>query len=170
MAHAPGSVLKPLVKIGRTPADCWSWLGKIDELGCAIKQFNGKPISARRWMWTQLFGPVPDGLVVTTECGSKQCTNPHCLRLCTQADACRASGSTTLVAGDIAEIRKAKTGGGDQMANILAERYGVSHATIRDIWRRKSWASAKPFYGPATPKHSNKFAKPSPQSAAGTTG
>jgi hypothetical protein len=44
MAHAPGSVLKPLVKIGRTPADCWSWLGKIDELGCAIKQFDGKPM------------------------------------------------------------------------------------------------------------------------------
>jgi len=161
MSHAPGATLKALVKLGRSPGDCWQWIGKIDPLGCAIKQFDGKPIPARRWMWSQLFGPLPTGLVVTTSCGSKQCVNPHHLLLCTQADACRATVSTTLVASDIAEIRRAKTGGGNQMAKILAERYGVSAATIRDIWRRKSWAPAKPFYGPATPKHSRQFPKPS---------
>ena len=145
MSHAPGSTLRALVKLGRDPADCWLWLGKIDANGYAIKQFNGKPIPARRWMYEQLFGPIPVGLVATTKCGSKQCTNPFCLRLTTQADAVRAGDGTILTSGDIVEIRKQKGLGGDKMAGILAERYGVSPFTIRDIWRRSSWAKAKPF-------------------------
>jgi hypothetical protein len=145
MGHAPGSTLRALVRLGRTPDACWEWLGKIDENGYAIKQFDGKPITARRWMWQQLFGPVPLGLIVSSTCGSKTCTNPFHLRLCTQADACQSGIGTILTHGDVVEIRKNKGHGGDQMAKILAERLGISAATVRDIWRRSSWNKPKPF-------------------------
>jgi hypothetical protein len=144
MPHAHGSTLKALVKIGRNPSECWTWLGRIDANGCALKQFNGALIPARRWMWQQLFGPIPPGKVITTWCGSKQCTNPHCLRCCTQADACRATTNTTLLAADVAELRACpfRT---QSIAEAYADRFGVSVQTIRDVWRHESWRPARPF-------------------------
>jgi hypothetical protein len=156
MPHAHGSTLKALVKLGRSPDDCWTWLGKIDSNGCAIKQHGGVPIPARRWMWMQLFGPIPVGKIVTTSCGSKQCVNPFHLRCCTQAAACRASTNTTLLAADVAELRESpfRTA---SVAEAYADRFGVSAQTIRDVWRCSSWRNPVPFHGPATPKHPRRF-------------
>ena len=46
MAHHPGDVLKPLVKLPRDPAKCWQWLGKVADNGYAIKQWHNKPCPA----------------------------------------------------------------------------------------------------------------------------
>lgn len=149
MSHEPGSVLKPLVKLGKRPDDCWDWLGFVTDKGVATKQTGPRHVPARRWMWQQLFGPIPDGLVVTTTCGSKVCCNPHHLRCCFQADANRLGAGVTLLASDVAEIRKAGKERSPNMAKQLAERYGVSPGTIRDVWNRRSWNARKaPNRGP----------------------
>ncbi|GAA0721572.1 HNH endonuclease signature motif containing protein [Dokdonella soli] len=162
MSHEPGAVLKPLVKLGRDPADCWTWLANVDVGGVASKQFGGKRMPARRWMWAQLFGPIPDGLVVTTACGSKTCVNPHHLRACTQADACRASVNTSLLPADVIDIKRAKKDAGPNTARVLADKHGCSPQTIRDIWKRRSWSRAKPNYGP----RKNPTGSPAPVAAA----
>lgn len=146
--HLPGAVLKPLVKLGRAPDDCWSWLGRIDENGCAMKQFHGVLIPARRWVWMQLFGPIPAGKVITEIRGNRQCTNPFHLRCCTQAEACRATSATTMLAADVAEIRSCLLRS-KQIAEAYADRFGVSPQTIRDIWRNDSWCAPRPFKLPA---------------------
>lgn len=146
MSVAPGMVLTPLIELGRTPADCWRWVGPVSHGGYPKKTYCGRDIPARRWMWMQLFGPIPDGLVISVNCGNQQCLNPHHLRANTQAEACR-NGANTLLPQDVAEIRRARKQAGPGVRDALAERYGVSPTLISDIWGRRAWAKAKPFYG-----------------------
>lgn len=147
MSHAPGAVLKPLVKLGRTPGDCYTWIGNTDDAGVAIKQFAGKSMPARRWMWMQLFGPIPDGLIVANTCGNKACVNPHHLRACFQAEANREAVNTLLLPADVAEIRAARKSGLNS-AGVLAEKYGVSKRAIYDVCARRTWSKPKPNFGP----------------------
>lgn len=148
MSHFDGEVMKPLVQLGRTPADCWTWLGAVADTGYGRKQYGGKPELAHRWMWRQLFGPIPAGLIVSQTCGNRTCTNPHHLVATTQAAGVRAGVSTKLMPADVIEIKRARKDRTLHTASLLAERFGVSSQTIRDIWRGHSWGKAKPFYGP----------------------
>jgi len=147
MSHEPGVTLKPLVKLGKEPGDCWTWTGSIDDGGYGRKQFAGKSMLAHRWLWMQLFGSIPDGLVVSHKCGNHACVNPHHLQAMTQAENCRQGITASLTPADVVEIRRAKRHGGVNMRQHLADRYGVAPSTISDIWGRKSWRKPKPFYG-----------------------
>ncbi len=161
--HQPGMILKPLIAFGRTPSDCWTWLGNHDAAGVPTKTYLGQHMPARRWLWMQLFGPVPDGLVITTMpvCGNKACMNPQHFRACHQAHANRASVQTVLMPADVIEIRRAKKDRGPNTARVLAEKIGCSQQAIRDIWRGRSWGAPNPNYGPRIPPGS-----PAPEAAA----
>jgi hypothetical protein len=151
MAHHIGSTLKPLVRLGRSPADCWEWLGAIDSDGHARKEHAGRSITAARWIWLMFFGPIPEGLVITTAptCGNKACGNPFHLRCCHQADANRAAVHVTLLPSDVIEIKRARKDKTPCTAGILAERYGCSKVTIHEIWGGRTWRAKKaPNYGP----------------------
>lgn len=148
MSHVKGSTLKALVQLPRDPMACWEWQGARNAQGVAQKQMGDETIPARRWMWMQLFGPIPTGMVVTTTCGSATCVNPYHLRCCFQAEACRAGAHVTLLPSDVKEIREAGKQRSMHLAARLAERYGVSQQTIRDVWARRSWRPVKPNLGP----------------------
>ena len=148
MPHVLGSTIKQLVELGKTPADCYRWRGAKNAEGVAQKQVGPKTETARRWMWTTLFGPVPAGLVITTTCGSKECVNPHHLKCCFQAEANRAGPTVTLLPGDVRAIRDAKKSATWATARILGEKYGVSAETIRDVWANRSWRRPQPNHGP----------------------
>jgi hypothetical protein len=72
----------------------------------------------------------------------------HHLRCCFQADANRAGPGVTLLPSDVAQIRAAAKTKSANTARQLAERYGVTPNTIRDVWNRKSWHRAKLKHGP----------------------
>lgn len=141
-----GQVCRPLVKLGKKPDDCWMWLGAISETGHARKQFDGKGCGAHRWIWEQLFGPIPVGLVVFSTCASKSCINPHHLACGTQAEANRQSVQTKLLPSDVAAIRAADRT--PVMAEHLAARHDISANTVRDIWRGDSWGRGRKNLGP----------------------
>lgn len=61
MTHLPGETMKPLVRLGKTPDDCWEWIGRKHDNGYGKKQFHSRTLLAHRWLWTQLFGPIPGG-------------------------------------------------------------------------------------------------------------
>lgn len=145
-----GQTLKPLVKLGSTPDACWTWLGSCrKDNGVAFKQFAGRLVPARRWIWEQLFGPIPDGHVIGQECGNNGCINPHHLKKYgSMADALRAGASATLTPGDVTEIRALK---GQSRAEAVAGKYGVSVATVRDVWRGTTWRSKPKHHSAATP-------------------
>lgn len=142
MTHAPGSTLKPLVKLPKSPDQCWTWLGRISPAGRPIKQFNGNPTTAQRWIWQQFFGPIPDGLVVYNTCGNRACPNPHHLACGFQADANRSGAATKLLPADVQEIRHALANGLD--VSRLAARFDVVPSTIRELGRGTSWGKRKP--------------------------
>lgn len=146
MSHAPGTTLKPLVKLGKKPGDCWSWLGATDAAGYGRKEFHGRTWLAHRWVWSQLFGPVPRGMVVTHDCQNPGCVNPHHLRVVTQAENCRAGLTAVLTEGDVREIRHLDECG--WYADNIAAKFGVSVSTVKSLLRGQSWRRARPFYGP----------------------
>lgn len=148
-----GQVIKPLVKLGKRADDCWEWLGPKCSAGHGKKTFNGRDVLAHRWMWEQLFGPIPDGLVVFTTCENKGCINPHHFACGTQAQACRQSVQTKLLPADVTEIKAAKADAGPNTARVLADRYDVSPQLIRDIWRGGAWSRARKFHGPKKPRN-----------------
>lgn len=137
-----GQTLKPLVRLGKAPGDCWLYLGPTTPDGYGKKQLNGKTVSASAWIWSTLFGPVPAGLVISTTCGTRGCVNPHHLRACTQAQANRAGVGASLLPADVIEIKRAKKGHAFHTAAQLAERHGVSSRLIHDIWGGRAWGRA----------------------------
>lgn len=143
MAHETGTTIKPLVKIGRDPADCWQWLGKETPQGYGIKSVAGKDVTAARWLWSMLFGELPAALRVIHTCGNSSCVNPAHMRAGSQADACRSGIGATLTPADVREIRQAAKDRGLHTARGLAQRFGVTDRHIRDIWRGRTWGRAK---------------------------
>jgi len=144
-----GQTIKPLVRLGRTADACWTFLGPLTKDGHPKKTYCGVEMRAQRWMWEQLFGPIPPGHVIFNSCHAKDCCNPHHLRCGMQADANRHSVQTLLMSNDVFDIQRAKDGAGPQTARELASRFGCSTQTVRDIWRGRSWKRRKaPNYGP----------------------
>jgi len=150
MPH-PGATLRALVKLGRKPEDCWIWLGQVTNSGHGKKSFGGRDVPAHRWLWMQLFGPIPDGLVVYSTCASKTCINPHHLACGTIAEAIRNSVNVKLLPADIAEIRSvSREDWTENTAKFYAEKFGVAPHTIREVWRGDSWGRGKKHRGPKT--------------------
>lgn len=139
---APGQTLKPMIRLPKDPADCWTYLGPKTPDGYGKKRYCGHDISAPRWLWMTLFGPLPDDLAVSHTCGHPGCMNPHHLRACSQADANRAGIGATLTPADVLDIKRAKKGRTIGTAALLAERYGVSRRLIFDIWGKRAWSKA----------------------------
>lgn len=140
----PGQPITQRVQIGKSPDDCWLWLGPTTEIGHGKITFAGRDMLAHRWIWSQLFGPIPEGAVVYPTCGVVGCVNPHHLECDHYATSCRRRGATKLLPADVAEIRAAQATAKPATAGILAARYGISKQTIRDIWAGRSWARARP--------------------------
>lgn len=138
-----GQTIKPQVKLGKTPSDCWQWLGPKTDAGHGKKTYLGRCVMAHRWVWEMLFGPIPAGLVVYATCGTAGCTNPHHLACGYIADARRQATDVKLLPADIADIRAAKATASLHTATHLADRHGVSANTIRDIWRGTTWGARK---------------------------
>jgi hypothetical protein len=138
MSHQPGITLKPLVKLPKSGDGCWEWIGRATADGYPVKQFGGQPVPARRWIYTQLLGPIPDGLVVASRCGNRMCVNPMHLYVTFQAHANRGGNNTVLTPADVTEIRAKGRTRTPELARLLADRYGVTPQAIRDVWRRRS--------------------------------
>ena len=150
MARFTGEVLFPQVKLGKDPADCWTWLGGKTSGGYGKKTYGGRTVSAHRWMWVQLFGAIPDGLVIDHLCSNRECVNPHHLQVVTQAVNMQRGINATLTPLDVLEIRKAKKTRTLHTAAHLAEKFNVRPDAIRCIWGGKTWGKGEPFYGART--------------------
>lgn len=140
MAMQNGATTKPMIALGKSPADCWRWLGALDGAGYPRKQHCGRAMLAKRWMWEQMFGPIPNDLVVSSTCGTRECTNPHHLCVQSQADANRCGAGTILLPADVLEIKREKASRTAGLAETLAHRYGCSRRLIFDIWGGRAWS------------------------------
>lgn len=158
-----GETIRPCVALGKKPDDCWQWIGHVSGLGYPYKSYLGKTIPARRWLWEQLFGPVPDKLIVTTSCQNTTCMNPHHFVACELGEAARDGLAATLTPKDVFEIKAAKKDHGPTVAQHLAEKFGVHRQSIYDIWNGRTWRRPGKKLGPF--KHQPPTAAPMQQEA-----
>jgi hypothetical protein len=139
--NGEGRTLKAMVRLGKTPDDCWQWLGAVDDAGYGKKEFHGKTIVAGRWMWEQLFGPIPPEVVISYACGNRACVNPNHLRATDQAGACRQGIGSVLTPPDVAAIKAVRAEDRTPaMARTLAQQCGCSKPLVYDVWGKRAWA------------------------------
>lgn len=59
------------------PSDqCWPWTGALEKGYGRIRVGNGKRMPVHRWAYTDVFGPVTDGMVIDHLCRNRACCNP----------------------------------------------------------------------------------------------
>lgn len=55
---------------------CWNWLGQSRSHGYGYFWADGKWQKACRWLYSQVIGPVPEGLHLDHLCRNRLCVNP----------------------------------------------------------------------------------------------
>lgn len=132
----PGQTVKPLVRVPKNANDCWPWLGATNGNDVPVKCINGTNVSARRWLWTTLFGPLHRDLDVTTSCGHSNCMSPAHMRAVTRAELLQSQSGLT--PADVIELKRLAIHGGVPH-DLLAKRYDVHPATVNKIANGKRW-------------------------------
>lgn len=145
MSRTLGDVLKPLIKLGDKPDDCWLWLGKANKrTGYGCKQYGGRTLLAHRWVYQFFNGWIPKGKVINHLCSNRLCVNPRHLEVTSTAGNCRHGKGSKLTADQVSTIklRLVSAKWGDRQK--IAEDYGVSAALISDIKYGRAWVDIQP--------------------------
>ena len=124
----------------RGPDECWPWLGMLSKMGYGKKQYYGKSVGAHRWMYEQRVGPLQEGDVINHLCMNPACVNPSHLEKTTASGNTRYSRLTTkLLEYEAQEIINSKLYASHGDKTQIAKLYGVTPATVSDIWYGRSW-------------------------------
>lgn len=127
---------------------CWDWVGNKHRKGYGFMKIDKVNRMAHRISFELFRGKIPAGLLVCHSCDNPSCVNPHHLFIGTNTDNMNdmiakgrqgklrgsAHGRAKLTESDVLSIRSAGIA-----RRALAERYGVSKASIDDICSGRSW-------------------------------
>ena len=130
--------------------DCWIWTSSSDPNGYGRLNVAGKPILAHRISWTLHCGEITSDQHVLHRCDNPPCVRPDHLFIGDQAannadmrakhrfhpgvSRGEKHGCAVLTDEQVLEIRASR-----EKAQHLAERFGVSNRTVRDIRAMRSW-------------------------------
>lgn len=108
--------------------------------------YRGKTMNAHRVAYFEAYGDLPKGLDICHNCGVRACVNPAHLRADTRLSnvqdteihGTRTRGSM-VGRGGLTEDQAIEVSRSDEPLAVLADRFGVSDAAIRDVRRGRCW-------------------------------
>jgi len=135
--------------------DCWNWTAHLSG-GYGQLKIEGEMVSAHRYAWSSVNGPVPDSMMILHKCDNKLCCNPEHLYCGTAKDnmrdksrRCRmpsippevlGAGMVKLHEGEIWLIRKLWKEGKQFLTQTkIAKMFKVTQSTISHIVNSTSW-------------------------------
>ena len=139
------------VRDGDYKTPCWIWLGGTNERGYGRYKHNGRMRPAHRVLYELRHGPVPSALQMDHLCRNPRCVNPDHLEPVTAGENTRRSGVAKLNREDVYEIRRlasieltVRQLAGKKRRRMgfqveLAQRFGISPTTIKQIVRGDRW-------------------------------
>lgn len=137
------------MKIEKRSEGCWGWTGALQRDGYAHVNIGGKTISAHRYAYEKLVGPIPDGMDLLHSCDNRACTNPAHLRPGTHQEnmrECREkkrhaygerNRKAKLTEAQVIEIRRLR--GEGLKLRELAERFPISETVVQQICSGRKW-------------------------------
>jgi hypothetical protein len=139
-------------KVNKTDT-CWLWTARLDKKGYGQFWFNGTVVKSHRVSWVLSGNTIPEGHIICHApheiCGNRHCVNPAHLRVGTQvenmndriADETIARGIKIITSKLTEEqVRAIRANPENKTKTTLAEQFGVTSQSIRDIISRKTWA------------------------------
>lgn len=136
-------------KVDRS-GDCWMWTGSTfhNGYGAFFAKVDGKKTMQRahRVSYEHHNGKIEGGAIVCHRCDNRACVNPDHLFVGQPKDNSKdmvdkrrsargeGHGRSRLTEDDVYAIRKSVASN-----KILAEAFGVSERTIRDVKARRTW-------------------------------
>lgn len=115
---------------------CWVWNRTIAENGYGRIYISGKSVVAHRYVFERERGPIPEGMVLDHLCRNRRCVNPDHLESVEQVLNVRRGKSPKLTIEQAREIRAIADG---LTRQEVADRFGVSEATVIAIVKNYSW-------------------------------
>jgi len=130
-------------KITVMSSGCWEWSGLRFSPGYGRLDLDGVQYRVHRLVYQYCVGDLPEELVVCHHCDNPPCCNPDHLFIGTKQDnlidaLTKGRGRQLLRKEDVIAIRQAASSG-DISLQEVADRYGVSVDTIRNIIHRRTW-------------------------------
>lgn len=128
---------------------CWIWTGRREVFGYGSMSVKRRNVKAHRYSYELHIGPIPPGVYVCHRCDNPPCVNPAHLFLGTQADNmadAAAKGrveygerhhTARLTASGVVDARRRVAAG--EMVKDVARELGVTHSTLSNAIRRKTW-------------------------------
>lgn len=124
----------------KEPDECWEWKGERNKQGQGVIYQNGGYYSVSWLCWKLTQEKSSKGFYIKRSCGNKLCVNPAHLYL--------DEAPTKKLTGEHARMIRQLYRDNKPTLKNLAESFGVSEITIRNILIEKTW---KGFYPPGPP-------------------
>ena len=125
---------------------CWLWLGSVTDQGYGRFKAGKKIYMATRYAWREKGRPGPGALTVSTRCRNKLCVRHLYTR--TRAEIMAAvprlwaSGEDSCLARATSKqvlLMRKLYAKGNITQTALADRFGISTSTVKNILARRSW-------------------------------
>lgn len=129
--------------------ECWTWIGS-KRNGYGEIWSRDRHLYAHRMSWKLHYGLIPKGVSVLHHCDNRACVNPKHLFLGTQADNMtdmvgkgRQSKGEERPTAKLTQEQVLAIRNDPRSERTLGRIYGVCHASIGRVKRRKRWTWLK---------------------------
>lgn len=117
---------------------CWIWTGAVTAKGYPVAKTGETTTTAARREWERENGPVPEGMILTADCGTRLCVRPNHHSPVTQTEARYRTGVAKLSESLAERAYLASRRGMTQRE--IAEAFAISERTAGRIARGEYWA------------------------------